>query len=552
MLVRSGLQMAAQTDLARAIESRDFDIVIADGGEDNLRRLAGSRDALEAFTQRGGWVMLWNVTPKGLPFLNDLVGVEHVMRPFRCEKVQLPAQRDPLTMGLSQRDVVFYSGERIFGWVRDEYLADDVFTHVVDLHDIAPFSQGPGIEGTASVVNGLTSDDAWKYIVYREGIDEGDPSMLWTFPRRERVKGFSIIPNEHYRRIERFRLVFDENPATAKEFALDDADGRHDFTFEPIEAETFRLEPLSYTVVQDRPVTGVDNLWIWVQRGEEFDEKVRPLLNIGALVKYPMGRGGVILNQLDIHAQEVKPENAEKKQAIVSTMLRNLDAVFSGERREDGSDALRYEPISLENHCNLYLTSERGWPDSTQDLARVPLDRQTLAGVEFEIRDFKTSPLESAITLQGMPGQRDLPRAVSDIQVRTKAEALVFLHTFYQRRAWQPRLRDGVPTEPPPTVFEYVVRYADGQQRVIPVALGEQVTHWLMAEPSGLPGATLAWTGPASSEAGGDPAAVHSLKWTNPRPDVEVDTIEVRYNDEVGNRYGSPVVLGITAAMKTP
>ena len=98
---------------------------------------------------------------------------DHPLRPFRRERVSIAQPRDALTSGLSERDVVLYSGERIFGWTADEYVSDDVFTHVVDLEEVAPFMEGPAIEGTASVVNGMTSADAWKYIYYMEGRGAG-------------------------------------------------------------------------------------------------------------------------------------------------------------------------------------------------------------------------------------------------------------------------------------------------------------------------------------------------------------------------------------------
>lgn len=45
-------------------------------------------------------------------------------------------------------------------------------------------------------------------------------------------------------------------------------------------------------------------------------------------------------------------------------------------------------------------------------------------------------------------------------------------------------------------------------------------------------------------------AVVHSLRWTNPRPDRPIQTVQLRYNDKVGNRYGAPVLLGITASQE--
>ena len=57
-----------------------------------------------------------------------------------------------------------------------------------------------------------------------------------------------------------------------------------------------------------------------------------PLLNIGALVKYRMGEGGIVLNDVKVQESESNPVNAQKKQNIVATLLRNLGATFAGER----------------------------------------------------------------------------------------------------------------------------------------------------------------------------------------------------------------------------
>jgi hypothetical protein len=59
-----------------------------------------------------------------------------------------------------------------------------------------------------------------------------------------------------------------------------------------------------------------------------IDGAVVPLLNIGALVKYPRGTGGLVLNQLRITDGEARAANAAKKRAIVAALLRNMGAVF--------------------------------------------------------------------------------------------------------------------------------------------------------------------------------------------------------------------------------
>jgi hypothetical protein len=37
------------------------------------------------------------------------------------------------------------------------------------------------------------------------------------------------------------------------------------------------------------------------------------------------------------------------------------------------------------------------------------------------------------------------------------------------------------------------------------------------------------------------------MQWTNPRPDEEIKNIDIRYDPKVGNQYGVPALLAITA-----
>ena len=64
-----------------------------------------------------------------------------MIRPFGRERVALANPRHPLTAGLTTGDVVMRSGERIFGWTSDEFVADDVFSYIVDYRDVAPFAK---------------------------------------------------------------------------------------------------------------------------------------------------------------------------------------------------------------------------------------------------------------------------------------------------------------------------------------------------------------------------------------------------------------------------
>lgn len=547
LLRSSGLEYRQGESGVTAARDPKCDIAIVDATPERLRELVEHRSELREFTERGGWLILWGVTPEGLGSFNQLVGQQHVMRPFRREKVSLAAIRDPLSSGLSQRDVSLLSGERIFGWTRDEYVDDAVFTHVVDLEDIAPFCEGPGIEGTSSIVNGMTSTDAWKYIYYMPMLEDGSPQTLTLqFPAPQTVTGLSIVPNAHYWLMQDVRLVFDGDESKARDIRLADYDkssnDRQDFELEPVEASSVTLVPRTWKEASERAILGIDNLWLRVRRPDDFRERVRPLLNIGALVKYPRGDGGILLCELRVRDREPVPVNAEKKQAIVTTILRNLGAVFAVREELAPGAGLAYRPLSLEGVCNLYLSAERGWPDREHDLSHLPLDRQRMGGVDWIIRDFKTSPLESAVALAGFPGLRDGQRSVR-IPVGGKCDALFFLHTFFERHPWRPRRE----SDASPVIWKYVVRWADGQSHEVPVLYGLGARDYRQESPQGLRDAGLAW---AAAFPGDDArsAVLFQLQWDNPRPDVAIEAVEMAYDDRIGNRHGSPVLLAVTAA----
>ena len=63
---------------------------------------------------------------------------------------------------------------------------------------------------------------------------------------------------------------------------------------------------------------------------------------------------------------------------------------------------------------------------------------------------------------------------------------------------------------------------------------------------AGLPDATVAWAAPLENKAGKN-AVVYQTQWTNPRPNEEIKGIDIRYDPKVGNQYGTPALLAITA-----
>ncbi len=543
LLASVGLKATPSDDLLAAIADPTISVVVADASAANLKKLTADRKTFDAFTSRGGQLLLWGLTPAGLLDFNRLVGIDHAIRPFRMERVTMAARRDPILAGLTTRDVVLESTRKIFPWSGDLYPADDAFTHIVDLDDIAPFCECPEQPwGWGQMTNGLVSADAWVFI-YSHDL-KSSPKPRWTakLPREHTIREFSIVPNTFYYPIRKLKLVFDGDEKTAMTIDLKPAMTRQDFAIDPPrKAKSITLVPVAWDVVGTNPVISVENLWIRVERDAKYRDSVVPLLNIGGLVKYRMGKGGIVLNQLRVNATETNPANDQKKRAIVTTLLGNLGSGFAAGKVLVAGANLRYTPIPLAEKCNQYLTKDKGWLQGDADLGAFPVGEQTLASVRYLIRDFRTSPLPSCVMLAGPGAKGDLPREVKGIPIGKKADVLYFLHTFHPIRAW----KADKPTDLPPVVVEYVVTYADGKTEVIAVRLDRGIGGWLVDRAAGLPGAAVAWAAPAK----GKQTVVYSMPWTNPRPGVEIKSLTMRFNKKEGGAWGVPALLGVTAAL---
>lgn len=265
------------------------------------------------------------------------------------------------------------------------------------------------------------------------------------------------------------------------------------------------------------------------------------------LVKYQLGKGGILLNNVKVMESEPVPANLQKKITIVATLLCNLGAVFATKKPLVAGANLRYQPIRLDDKCNQYLTIDKGWLDGKLDMRHFPVGENKFAGVDYLIRDFRTSPLPSCIMLAGPHAKGLLSESVSGIPVNAKADMLFFLHTFHYTRWWSQR-RWGEPEEPP-ILFKYVVNYADGAIADIPVIHGTGVGHWIAEQPRGLKEATVAWAAPFSQDPEKRQAAIYQMPWKNPRPGYKISSINVTYNLVSDEKYGVPAVFGITAGI---
>ena len=551
LLANSGLKFDQGADVVAAVAEGKHDIVVFDASPANLKALAAAAAQVKAFTAKGGWLMAWGLTPEGLADFNKLVGVEHAIRPFELERVTLPALRDPLLAGLTVRDVSMESAEQIFPWAGDKYLVDDEFTNVVDFDDIAPFCDIPGAKAgdhaaaknaaagwARNMVNGFTSADAWKLIHY---MGTGGAKVTFTLPREEEIDHFALVPNAHYSVVTKTKLYYDDDP-TPVTLATQPTNTRQDFDLKPRKAKKLTVELAEF----DKPgqTTGIDNLWIHVTRTPQWRAEVKPLLNIGGLVRYSMGKGGVILNQVNVKDREAVPENVQKKQVIVTTLLRNLHAIFAGGKTLTTAN-LKFQTLPFNEQCNGYVTKDRGWYEGGRDLSHIPHGEVVFSGVPYLIRDFKTSPAASCVMLAGPGARGQLPNEVKGLKVGAKADVLFFLHTLNRVSDWRPDR----PGANPPAVFMYVMNYADGQKMQVPVLYGEGVDNWVAKQPAGLKSASVAWAAPFPGEKSDDEAVVYQFQWTNPRPEVTIDSVDMKYGPE-GNRFGAPALLALTAGVQ--
>ena len=548
---------AAEPALAKVLDSANLEytpvidplaalsqgrIAVVSASPANLHALATDVDKVRAFNNSGGWLVLHGLTPEGLADFNKLVEYEHMIRPFRRERVTFALPRNKLLAGVSLSDVALYSSERIFPWQAGNYVASDTFSYVVDLDEVAPFGSWNS-EAWYNFVNGMISADGWKYIQNHPATED---TYVLTLPKPQELVAWTWDGNVLYNPTHQVELIFDGDETGKLSFDV------------PADGEPARLEinpprvagqiAIRHAKVDDIPekrqngvpIIGCDNIEFFAKRPDDFAARVKPMLNSGGLVEYPRGQGGIILANLLFKDHEEVPANAVKKRNVLAAILRNLGAPFGGGRTVIAGAGITCTPIDISKHATQFRT-ERGWfGDARFTLKDLPTGKQQFAGVTYDIFDFPTSPVPTCIMLAGPNLPNQLPNDVRGIPVNQRADALFFLHTArIDRRLDRRERQDGQRLE----IVRYVVHYADGEEVVVPIYGEMDIDDYRVKQPEALPGAQLAWTRPY--EGTEFHAAVYSKQWNNPRPEVEIQSIDVL---PVESPRGSAALLAITAA----
>ena len=508
----------------------------------SLHVLARNKPAVDAYTRAGGWLVLCGLTPAGLADYNALVGVDHLIRPFGQEKVTWPTLRSPLTAGLATASIVMGSGKQIFGYAAGQYPDADAYSYVLDTDDVAPFGHSPFFAWDKITNNYTQADGFWPLIINFPGPEPGKTvDIPISLPRSETITQFTYVQDLNYNATTKIALVFDGKDRVPLD-VLPNGDPQVFALSPPRTVKEITLQIVDYDRKPGGGTNiGLDNIYLKSARPASFAQKVRSLLNIGALIEYPRGAGGLLLCNVKFQDSEANPENTGKKRAILATLLRNLHAPFSGAKMViAGANNLTYTPLDLSKEANQYVT-EQGWfGDKAFTFADLPHGRQTLANVPYSVYSFMTSPVPTAVMLGGAGVPGGLPDHVDGIPVRRKADALFFLQAA---RLDSQRNADEIKRGKKYEMADYVVHYADGTTARVPVYAEISIDGYKQAAPAALPGAQIAW---AKSYAGTPFSAVaYSMQWNNPFPSKTITTVDLVYGPD---RRGIPALLALTAA----
>lgn len=196
-------------------------------------------------------------------------------------------------------------------------------------------------------------------------------------------------------------------------------------------------------------------------------------------------------------------------------------------------DAARCIPISLAGSANMAFADETpgdgrgGWFDQgrANDFASMPLGRNTLAGVPFDIADPAECNGRSAIVLYGT-NRDNFPDSAPEIPVGLTARRLYFLHGY----GWDEV--DGTP------VLTYRIRYADGQTIDFVCHARVEIGPW---HGTFVPSAAKLAVESFNTTLGA--VNVQCARWNNPRPEMEIKSVEA-----ISAKSGAvPAIVAITA-----
>lgn len=177
-----------------------------------------------------------------------------------------------------------------------------------------------------------------------------------------------------------------------------------------------------------------------------------------------------------------------------------------------GQSGEGYTPVDLRPIVNMGFKdsiagdARGGWTDAGgNDMRFLPVGKQSLGNVEFDVIDPKTNGGKSCLVLYGS-GQTYFPVELEAKRIEKKARSIYFLHG-----AAYPHKDAGA---------IYTICYADGKTVEIPIRGGQEIGNWW--EPKDGELCRVAWHGPnlAAADVG-----LLLYAWQNPHPDTMISSI---------------------------
>jgi len=548
-VAKAGVLHERVASVANALDATSYRVAVVDATEANMSALGSARGAIERFVGAGGWVMVNGVGPKSMKAFNTLVGADHMLRPFRIERVTFQGAGQPLGTTIGTPDLGLLSTEHIqHGRI---WPSMNTYSYVIDGIDAAPFSRPPGApkdpfeykptrndHDPYNYVNGLMNSLSWRCIRQIWWDDERNKELTLTFHLRrpDTIAQVNIWNNTNYSAVKDIAIVFDGKTAEAVSATLPNA---RELTAvklpAPVDVErTVDIVFKTRYWRKDRhKLVGIDNVQFL---RPSAPEGAVYLDNVGGLVAFPRGQGGIFLNQLKFMKDEPNARNVGKKLKVLAAILQNMGVGASGGEGLAGA-RVSYEPLDILEYCNQYRderwVKKNVWFGAAGQhvggLAVSGDGEMQLGGVQYRLPVFTTAPKQDCIMVgaEGVPGQF---RDVAGIRVGKRCDALYVLHaanivrpvTADERRRITARKR---PFRLP-TLATYVITYADGETHTVSVILEQHVDHWLQEKPKTLPGAGVAWE--RAIERAGKRGVLYTMRITNPRPDVEIATLDIR------------------------
>ncbi len=167
--------------------------------------------------------------------------------------------------------------------------------------------------------------------------------------------------------------------------------------------------------------------------------------------------------------------------------------------------------VDLSDHYTSSL-DDNWFHHAGHDLRDLPHGVHVLGGVAYDLRGLVQLSASKMLEVTGTV----FPEAVTGIAVNRTGARLHFLQGCF----WQ--------AEMGAKVGDYVIHYADGQTRTAPILYGRNIRDWWIRPGDRAPTeAEIVWRGanPATRSMGMI-TQLSDYTWGNPRPDVEISTID--------------------------